>query len=74
MQVRAFHGVNLSGGLTLEPWVTPELFADSGALDEPTLVQSLGIMRYQEIVARHRKGFDHVASFVTYAKRYNASH
>lgn len=25
-------------------------------------------------MARHRKGFDHVASFVTYAKRYNASH
>ena len=27
------HGVNLAGWLMLEPWVTPELFAETGALD-----------------------------------------
>ena len=57
MLLRAFHGVNLSGWLTLEPWVTPELFADSGALDEPTLIQSLGSKRYRELVERHRSSF-----------------
>ena len=33
MAQRALHGVNLTGWLTLEAWVTPTLFADSGALD-----------------------------------------
>ncbi len=68
MQIRAFHGVNLAGWLTLEPWVTPELFADSGALDEPSLIASIGHTRYQRLVERHRstflsqKDFTHIAS------------
>ena len=69
MQVRAFHGVNLAGWLTLESWVTPELFADSGALDEPTLIRSLGPTRYQDLIERHRAGFLSQADFTQIASR-----
>lgn len=69
MQVRAFHGVNLAGWLTLEPWVTPELFADSGALDEPSLIMSLGRKRYQELIQRHRDSFMSQADFTQIASR-----
>ena len=31
---RPLHGVNLSGWLVLEPWVTPSLFAGTGAFTE----------------------------------------
>ncbi len=51
------HGVNLTGWLTLESWVTPELFAGSGALDEEALVGALGASRYAELVRRHRASF-----------------
>lgn len=57
MAERALHGVNLSGWLTLKPWVTPSLFADSGALDEDALVTSLGTRRYHELVDAHRGSF-----------------
>ncbi len=69
MQPRAFHGVNLAGWLTLEPWVTPELFADSGALDEFTLISSLGRSRYQQLVERHRSSFLSQADFTQIASR-----
>ena len=69
MRPRAFHGVNLSGWLTLEPWVTPELFADSGALDEPTLISSLGRKRYRQLVERHREEFMSQADFTQIASR-----
>lgn len=69
MLVRAFHGVNLSGWLTLEQWVTPELFADSGALDEPSLVTSLGRERYRQLVCRHREDFLSQADFTQIAAR-----
>lgn len=42
MGSRSLHGVNLTGWLTLESWVTPELFAGAGALDEESLVTALG--------------------------------
>ena len=45
MAARVLHGVNLAGWLTLEPWVTPRLFADSGALDEDALIASIGTKR-----------------------------
>ena len=57
MAERALHGVNLSGWLTLESWVTPELFASSGALDEPQLISALGRHEYHEIVREHRATF-----------------
>ena len=40
------HGVNLTGWLSLEPWVTPELFAEAGALDEDALLKELGARNY----------------------------
>jgi glucan 1,3-beta-glucosidase len=66
---RALHGVNLSGWLTLEPWVTPELFADSGALDEPTLIRAVGRERYHALVNRHRASFYRQADFLQIAAR-----
>lgn len=59
MSERSLHGVNLAGWLTLESWVTPELFAGSGALDEDALISALGRDLYTEVVRKHR------ASFVT---------
>ena len=57
MAERALHGVNLTGWLTLEPWVTPELFVDSGALEEPDLVSAVGCRGYNDRVSRHRASF-----------------
>ncbi len=65
----ALHGVNLTGWLTLEPWVTPELFADSGALDEEALVETVGEDRYREIVRKHRAEFIGRDDFVRIAAR-----
>lgn len=69
MSATALHGVNLSGWLTLESWVTPELFASSGALDEPALVQALGRKDYQEVVRRHRETFVTEGDFARIAAR-----
>ena len=69
MGLRTFHGVNLSGWLTLEPWVTPELFADSGALNESSLIGRLGRARYTDLVERHRKEFLSQTDFVDIAAR-----
>lgn len=54
---QSLHGVNLTGWLTLESWVTPELFAEAGALDEEALVTSLGHRRYVDHVRHHRAEF-----------------
>lgn len=69
MDARALHGVNLTGWLTLESWVTPGLFADSGALDEPSLLRAVGRRRYHEIVTEHRNRFISHADFVQIAGR-----
>lgn len=63
------HGVNLTGWLTLESWVTPELFADSGALDEVSLIGSIGNRRYTEVVERHRASFLGPSDFKQIAAR-----
>ncbi|WP_321971077.1 glucan 1,3-beta-glucosidase [Paratractidigestivibacter sp.] len=65
----ALHGVNLTGWLTLEPWVTPELFADSGALDEEALVEAVGEKRYAAIVEEHRAEFITRDDFMRIAAR-----
>ncbi len=57
MAERALHGVNLSGWLTLKTWVTPSIFADSGALDEDSLVAAIGAKQYRELVIEHRRNF-----------------
>ncbi len=69
MSERALHGVNLTGWLTLEPWVTPSLFAESGALDEATLAVALGTQRYRAAVEEHRKSFIQAADFTRIASR-----
>ena len=66
-------GVNLSGWLVLESWVTPGVFAASGALDERDLVRSLGHDRYRLLVDRHRENFIQEQDFKAIAARgYNA--
>ena len=57
MASNTLHGVNLTGWLTLESWVTPELFAEVGALDEEQLASSLGPRRYADYVRNHRATF-----------------
>ena len=57
MASNALHGVNLTGWLTLESWVTPELFAEAGALDEESLASALGSRRYADYVRNHRATF-----------------
>ncbi|MEE1044283.1 MAG: cellulase family glycosylhydrolase [Olegusella sp.] len=69
MGARALHGVNLTGWLMLRSWVTPGLFADSGALDEPTLIRAVGERRYRELIAHHRANFIKQADFVQIAGR-----
>ena len=69
MAEQALHGVNLTGWLTLESWVTPELFVDTGALDEPSLIASLGRRKYQEVVRRHRESFFDASDFKRIAAR-----
>ncbi len=69
MDSRALHGVNLTGWLTLRSWVTPGLFADSGALDEPTLIRAVGERRYHEIIEQHHASFIKQADFVQIAGR-----
>jgi len=54
---RALHGVNLAGWLTLESWVTPELFADTGTLEEDELVRAMSEVEYRRLVTTHRKRF-----------------
>lgn len=53
----ALHGVNLSGWLVPEPWVTPELFAGTGAGDDGELFAALGREAYEARVLPHRRTF-----------------
>lgn len=62
-------GVNLSGWLTLENWVTPSVFAGTGALDERDLVRTLGKTRYAEVVEQHRENFIQEQDFRAIAAR-----
>lgn len=69
VDARALRGVNLAGWLTLESWVTPEPFANSGALDEITLSHVLGAARYRAIVGAHRASFVNEHDFTLIASR-----
>ena len=67
------HGVNLAGWLMLEPWVTPELFAGTGALDEAALANRLGAERFSHVVRAHLDTFVTEKDFAQIALRgYNA--
>lgn len=50
-------GVNLSGWFIPEPWVTPSLFAATGASNDAELQQALGAARYNERMRRHFETF-----------------
>jgi glucan 1,3-beta-glucosidase len=65
----ALHGVNLSGWLVLESWVTPSLFSATGAFDERGLIESVGHRRYLELVRHHRDFFMTEQDFVRIAAR-----
>ncbi len=66
---RMFHGVNLSGWLVLEPWVTPSLFAGTGAFDELELADAVEPSRYGELLERHREEFVGEQDFARIASR-----
>lgn len=57
MADKVLHGVNISGWLMLEPWVTPELFAGTGSLGERSLLNVLGDDIYADLIAEHRASF-----------------
>lgn len=66
---RKLHGVNLTGWLMLEPWVTPELFAGTGSLSEDALIESIGEDLYADLVAEHRNSFITEQDFEQIASR-----
>lgn len=51
------HGVNLSGWFILEPWVTPSLFAATGASNDEELQSVLGSVAYNERIREHYETF-----------------
>lgn len=50
-------GVNLSGWFIPEPWVTPSLFAATGASNEVELQQALGATTYNNRLRQHYETF-----------------
>ena len=50
-------GVNLSGWFIPEPWVTPSLFAATGASNEVELQIALGSVAYNERMRQHYETF-----------------
>ncbi len=66
---RAFHGVNLTGWLSLESWVTPDLFAGTGALGERGVAETLGRALYRDLVREHRDTFITCEDFEQIARR-----
>ena len=69
MSIRALHGVNLTGWLSLESWVTPELFAGTGALSEDEIASRIGVELYHELVREHRSTFITESDFHLIARR-----
>ena len=66
---KVLRGVNLTGWLTLEPWVTPEPFARTATVDEVSLAAKLGKDEYAELVRAHRASFIHSEDFSRIAAR-----
>lgn len=69
MAERALHGVNLTGWLSLESWITPEMFAGTGSLGEYGLVATLGRELYHDLIEEHRQTFVTEDDFELIAKR-----
>lgn len=66
---KVLHGVNLTGWLVLEPWVTPELFEGTGSLGEESLLTVLGGEFYADVVIKHRASFITEKDFSRIAER-----
>ncbi len=56
-QAKRMRGVNLSGWFIPEPWVTPSLFAATGASNASELQLALGATAYNERVRQHYETF-----------------
>lgn len=65
----ALHGVNLSGWLSLKPWITPEYFAEAGVLDEIDMTRALPRDSYRELIEYHRAHFIEQRDFKEIAAR-----
>ncbi|MCH4053357.1 MAG: glucan 1,3-beta-glucosidase [Atopobiaceae bacterium] len=63
------HGVNLSGWLVPEPWVTPELFSGTRATSDDALFAAVGPKHYEELVRGHRATFVNAEDFQRMADR-----
>lgn len=63
------HGVNLAGWLVLEAWVTPTLFAGTGAFDEASLAACLRPAQLEKMLKTHRETFITEADFANIAAR-----
>jgi len=50
-------GVNLSGWFIPEPWVTPSLYAATGASNAAELQEAMGTVAYNERMRRHYETF-----------------
>lgn len=66
---RALHGVNLTGWLSLESWVTPDMFAGTGSLGERGVAETLGHELYGDLVREHRDTFITAEDFERIALR-----
>lgn len=69
MPDRALHGVNLTGWLCLESWVTTELFAGTGSLGERGLIDTLGVELYHDLIDEHRATFITEEDFTLISRR-----
>lgn len=66
---KVLHGVNLSGWLVLEAWVTPSLFAGTGAYDEASLANCTNAEQLRALLRRHRATFITAEDFTRIAAR-----
>lgn len=73
MPQQTLRGVNLAGWLTLESWVTPELFAGTGVKNAFALATKLGEKDYAKVSSTHRETFIRESDFEAISERgYNA--
>ena len=69
MGAATLHGVNLAGWLIPEAWITPEVFAGTGALTMRELQENLDEATYARLIAHHRAVFMTKANFASIAAR-----
>ena len=67
--MKVYKGVNLSGWLLLEPWITPDIFASTGANNAEELQQRLGAKAYFEVYKNHVDTFINEEDFLDMRNR-----